>query len=246
MQHSLRQRWGNEDIPDNIDGRARAFLTGIGSALSPLRWPVWSARVARAGVITAVFRVREGRCVMEASHSVVTPLEHLWAGAQLHGAAACPARLHRPQVEQVGAHGAAHGGFPQYLQRLSLRHSQMCFSLLNVWSPVSSDEDTQQSQVQQATTNLKVSWSVFYLTSKSFRACLVNIYSSSVLTTSLLLFCNRAAALVFALQVVLSLAWESLVTRYLPSINFLLWEGTRKGCQMSTGLMFAPNIVKLR
>lgn len=65
---------------------------------------------------------------MEARHSVVTPLEHLWAGAQLHGAAACPARLHRPQVEQVGTHGAAHGGFPQYLQQLSLRHSQIVFS----------------------------------------------------------------------------------------------------------------------
>lgn len=132
MQHLLHQRWGNEDIPDNIDCRARVFLTGIGSipsagwgsALSPLRRPVC---VARAGVITAVFRVGEGWCVMEASHSVVTPLEHLRAGAQLHGAAACPAHLHCPQVEQVGAHGTAHGGFPQYLQRLSLRHSQNVF-----------------------------------------------------------------------------------------------------------------------
>lgn len=135
MQHFLLQRWGNEDIPDNIDCHAHVFPTGSssgpsvsrGSALSPVCRPVWSTRVARAGVITAVFCVGEGWCVMEAGHSVVTPLEHLWAGAQLHGAAACPARLHRPQVEQVGAHGAAHGGFPQYLQRLLLRHSQNVF-----------------------------------------------------------------------------------------------------------------------
>lgn len=73
---------------------------------------------------------------------------------------------------------------------------RMCFSLLNVWSPVSSDEDTQQSHVQQAIMNLKVSWSVFYLASKSFRAWRVNIYSSSALNTSLLLFCNRHRSLI--------------------------------------------------
>lgn len=60
------------------------------------------------------------------------------------------------------------------------------------WGPVSSDEDAQHALVQQATKNLKVSWSVFGLASKSFRALRINIYRSSAPTILLLRFCNRS------------------------------------------------------
>lgn len=86
-------------------------MAARGAALRPLCGPVGSARVSRAGVVAAVLGVGEGRGVVEAGHSVVAPLEHPWAGAELHGPAAGPAHLHGPKVEQVRAHGAAHGVF---------------------------------------------------------------------------------------------------------------------------------------
>lgn len=45
---------------------------------------------------------------MEARHSVVASLEHLWVGGELHGPAARPARPHSPHVNQLGTHGTAH------------------------------------------------------------------------------------------------------------------------------------------
>lgn len=79
------------------------------SAVSPLSLPVQGERAAWAGVVAAVLSVREGGHVVEACHSVVASLQHLWVGGELHGPAARPAHPHSPHVDQLGAHGAAHG-----------------------------------------------------------------------------------------------------------------------------------------
>lgn len=83
------------------------------SSISCLSLPVHRERAARAGVITAVLCIREGGHVVEAGHSVVASLEHLWVGTELHGPVATPVHSHSPHVNQLGTHGTAHGVFNQ-------------------------------------------------------------------------------------------------------------------------------------
>lgn len=46
---------------------------------------------------------------MEAGHPVVAAPQHLRVRPELHGPAAGPAQPHSPHVNQLGAHGTAHG-----------------------------------------------------------------------------------------------------------------------------------------
>lgn len=88
------------------------------SVISCLRLPVHGERAARAGVITAVLCIGEGGHVVEAGHSVIASLEHLWVGAELHGPVASPVHSHSPQINQLGTHGTAHGMCKQFRRQI--------------------------------------------------------------------------------------------------------------------------------
>lgn len=85
--------------------------------------PVQGERAAGAGVVAAVLGVGEGGHVVEARHSVVASVEHLRPGGELHGPAARPAHSHRAHVNQLGAHGTAHGLCTQVRGQITRAHT---------------------------------------------------------------------------------------------------------------------------
>lgn len=94
-------------------------------------------------------------------------MKHLWVGAELHSPEACPAHLHGPHVEQVGAHGTAHGEsvFTAVLTQTFIEW--VFFFSSGVLEVLFSAKNKPESHSQQATMN-KVSGILTQVFSASF------------------------------------------------------------------------------